>query len=50
MGHFHDGNVLAVPREDDDKVKSSFNHHVKAFGQELHLQYDQTVKVKNVWS
>ena len=46
LGHYHDGNTLAVKRHLKDEVISYYSLMVKQFGQALGLHYPQDLEVK----
>ncbi len=49
IGHFHDGNVIVVPKAQEVEVIDYFNKQVKVLGQEAGLSYPQSVEVKEVY-
>jgi len=46
VGHYHDGNTLAIPKDQYKEVVSCYDKHVSDLGKELNLAYPQTMEVK----
>ena len=49
LGHYHDGNVLAVPASILEEVLESFKREVRELGHKLKLSYDQIVEIQEVF-
>ena len=49
VGHFHDGNVLALPIDSYEKIIEAYSQNIKDLGSELHLHYPQTLEIKSVF-
>ena len=49
IGHFHDGNVLALSIDSYEKIIETYSQNIKNLGSELHLHYPQTLEIKRVY-
>lgn len=49
LGHFHDGNVLLIPKADLAETKSQYQAKLKMLGYSLGLGYEQRIEVKKEW-
>lgn len=45
-GHYHDGNVLLLPKEEHNQLIEAFQGHVYQVGSELGLVYPQSLEFK----
>ena len=46
IGHFHDGNILLLPKGQVDSKTEEFNQIVRNLGTELGLLYPQSLEIK----
>jgi hypothetical protein len=49
IGHYHDGNTLAIPKNQKEEVIQAYNDNVEEIGIELKLLYPQKMEVKNIY-
>jgi hypothetical protein len=48
IGHYHDGNVLLINKDDKDKILQILSDNVKDIGIKLGLQYIQKIEAKEI--
>jgi P4 family phage/plasmid primase-like protien len=49
IGHYHDGNVVAVPKEKYDEIMEFMTLQVKEVGQKLSLGYPQVIEIQQIF-
>lgn len=49
LGHYHDGNVIAVRAEEKDKFMACLVHRVRDVGERLGLRYPQRIELKEMF-
>lgn len=49
IGHFHDGLVISVPKEEYEEVIKEFQNQIERVGQRLGLTYKQSFEVQNIY-
>lgn len=49
IGHYHDGNVLIVPKDDIDPFLQRFSEKLEQLGRSLGLSYPQKIEVKKIY-
>ena len=49
IGHYHDGNTLAVPRDLEPQVSEFYNSEVIRLGKEVKLTYPQSIEIKQIY-
>lgn len=50
IGHFHDGNVLLIPKAQRDKIVNTYTSEVKKLGKDLNLSYPMGLEIKHEWN
>ena len=49
IGHFHDGNVIAFPKENYEEILEFIQGRVTQIGDDLGLRYPQSLEVKKIY-